>query len=72
MPTPWARSSWLIQMASRKVKIGAVATRIPVSDDEMCCSPKEMSMNGAATCTRASTAIAPQRPLSGSESLAAA
>ena len=43
---PCARSSWLIQMASRKVKIGAVATRIPASDEEMCSWPNEISMNG--------------------------
>jgi hypothetical protein len=48
--------------ASRKVKIGAVATRIPVSEDEMCSSPRPISVSGPATCTRASTTIGPKRP----------
>ena len=51
-------------MASRKVKIGAVATRIPASDDEMCSWPKEISMNGAATWSSARNATTPTLPRS--------
>ena len=52
MPTPArlrrdARSSPSSVKASRKVKIGAVATRIPVSEEESSCSPTVISMSGA-------------------------
>ena len=49
-----ARCSPLSAKASRNVKIGAVATRIPVSDDEMRSSPSPISVSGTATCTNAS------------------
>ena len=56
-----ARCSPLSAKASRKVKIGAVATRIPVSDDEMRSSPSPISVSGTATWTNASTTIGPKR-----------
>ena len=57
-----ARCSPLSAKASRNVKIGAVATRIPVSDDEMRSSPSPISVSGTATWTNASTTIGPKRP----------
>ena len=41
-----ARCSPLSAKASRNVKIGAVATRIPVSDDEIRSSPSPISVSG--------------------------
>ena len=57
-----SRCSPLSTNASRKVKMGAVATRIPVSDEAMCSSPSPISVSGPATCTSASTTIGPTRP----------
>jgi hypothetical protein len=57
-----SRCSPLSANASRKVKMGAVATRIPVSDDAMCSSPSPISVSGPATCTSDSTTIGPSRP----------
>ena len=37
---------------------GADATRIPASDDATCCSPTEMSRNGASICVAATTSTA--------------
>ena len=64
MPTPArlrrpARSSPESANASRKVKIGAVATRMPVSDEGRCRSPTLISVNGATICTSASRTIGP-------------
>jgi hypothetical protein len=57
-----SRCSPLRAKASRKVKIGALATRIPVSDDAMCSSPRPISVSGPATWTSESTTIGPRRP----------
>ena len=56
-----ARCSPLSAKASRKVKIGAVATRIPVSDDAMRSSPSPISVSGTATWTNDRTTIGPKR-----------
>ena len=55
-----ARCSPVSAKASRKVKIGAVATRIPVSEDEIRSSPSPISVSGTATWTSASTTIGPK------------
>ncbi len=39
------------------MKIGAVATRIPVSEEETCCSPAAISNSGPAIWTTASSRI---------------
>ena len=44
---------------------GTVATRMPVSDDEISRSPKVMSRNGATTWTSESTTTARKLPCSG-------
>jgi hypothetical protein len=69
MPTPMsldrpARSAPARAKASRKVKIGAVETRIPVSDEAMCSWPNEISVSGAAAWTSPSTTTGPSRPRS--------
>ena len=70
MPTPTrltapARSSPSSTKASRNVNTGTVATRMPVSDDEISRSPKVMSRNGATTWTSESTTTARKLPCSG-------
>ena len=57
-----ARCSPVSAKASRKVKIGALATRMPVSDDEIRSSPSAISVSGTATWTNASTTTGPKRP----------
>src|SRR5215212_2914402 len=57
-----SRCSPLSANASRKVKIGALATRIPVSDDAMCSSPSPINVSGPATWTSERTTIGPSRP----------
>ena len=53
-----ARSSPSSANASRNVKIGAAATRMPVSDDAMWRSPAAISSSGPPIWTTASTRIA--------------
>ena len=57
-----ARCSPVSAKASRKVKIGALATRIPVSEDEIRSSPSAIRVSGPATWTSESTTIGPSRP----------
>ena len=57
-----ARSAPVSANASRNVKIGAVETRMPVSDDEIRSSPSAISVSGAAAWTMPSTATGPSRP----------
>ena len=45
--TPSERSSWSTQIASTAVKIGAVATRIPASAEEISCSPSAIKQERA-------------------------
>ena len=59
-----ARSAPLSANASRNVKIGAVDTRMPVSDEEMRSSPSAIRLSGTAAWTKPSTTIAPILPRS--------
>ena len=47
--SPCERSSWSTQIASRAVKSGAEATRIPASDEEISSWPAPISRKGPAT-----------------------
>jgi hypothetical protein len=58
---PPARCSPLRANASRKVKIGAVATRMPVSDEEIRSSPSAIRLSGTITWTNESTTTGPGR-----------
>jgi len=61
-PDVFARCSPVSAKASRYVKIGALATRIPASDEEMCSSPRAIRLSGPATWTNESTTTGPKRP----------
>jgi hypothetical protein len=59
---PFARSAPFSAKASRKVKIGAVETRMPVSDEAIRSSPRAISESGPAACTKPRTTIGPSLP----------
>ena len=65
---PSERSSGSRRSARSAVKIGAVATRIPASDEEIAPSPAEISRNGPATWIAPRTTRVPSLPRSGASS----